>query len=224
MGSDPFGFLTDELRCSEPDREELRARLRGAVVDLGAGAGSKVDPSSTVGVGDLGAALAVSVDREFAPSPGRTRVRADLDGKALPFRDRAFDAAVCMHVLEHVGQPAVLVREIARVLAPGGWLLAAVPNGWSFSDNLYKVWKLVFLVANAEPIPHVQRFSKRSVRRMLDAAGLEPRYVARIGETFEWLARHRLLRAGLTTATSVLARVHEDTFSYGWMLACRKRP
>jgi SAM-dependent methyltransferase len=38
----------------------------------------------------------------------------------LPFKDEAFDAVVCENVIEHVPDPFQLVREIARVLKPGG--------------------------------------------------------------------------------------------------------
>jgi SAM-dependent methyltransferase len=49
---------------------------------------------------------------------------------ALPFPDGSFDRALCLDVLEHLAyadQPRAL-SELARVLAPGGELLASVPN------------------------------------------------------------------------------------------------
>ncbi len=44
---------------------------------------------------------------------------------ALPFRDESFDAVTCRLVLNHVRRPERIVREIARVLRPGGVLILA---------------------------------------------------------------------------------------------------
>lgn len=41
-------------------------------------------------------------------------------GEELPFRDDAFDAAVCCLVIEHVADADTLMSEVARVLEPGG--------------------------------------------------------------------------------------------------------
>jgi SAM-dependent methyltransferase len=55
---------------------------------------------------------------------GRTLVRDSrpfvlADGQALPFRDHAFDYCICMHVLEHVDDPAQMLREMQRVARAG---------------------------------------------------------------------------------------------------------
>ena len=41
--------------------------------------------------------------------------------------DAAFDATICSHVLEHVEDDAVAMRELRRVLVPGGWAIVMVP-------------------------------------------------------------------------------------------------
>ena len=50
-----------------------------------------------------------------------THVAADLT--RLPYADRSFDAIICGWVLEHLPDPAPGLRELARVLQPGGKLL-----------------------------------------------------------------------------------------------------
>jgi SAM-dependent methyltransferase len=54
-------------------------------------------------------------------SPRVTHAVADLT--KLPYADSSFDAVVCGWVLEHLPDPAPGLRELARVLAPGGKLL-----------------------------------------------------------------------------------------------------
>ena len=66
-------------------------------------------------------------------APPRVRlVDADLD-VALPFRHRTFDYVFCTEVLEHLTDPARCLRELRRVLAPGGRLTLSVPNASGFA-------------------------------------------------------------------------------------------
>ncbi len=52
----------------------------------------------------------------------------EVDAQALPFGDEAFDAVIANHMLYHVPDRPLAIREIARVLGPGGRLFAAT-NG-----------------------------------------------------------------------------------------------
>lgn len=49
------------------------------------------------------------------------------DGRDLPFGDGSFDGCLCSETLEHVPDDAAVIREIHRVLRPGGTLLLTVP-------------------------------------------------------------------------------------------------
>jgi ubiquinone/menaquinone biosynthesis C-methylase UbiE len=49
------------------------------------------------------------------------------DAHALPFPDASFDRVYCTEVLEHLLEPAKAVREIARVLVPGGRAVLTIP-------------------------------------------------------------------------------------------------
>lgn len=49
-------------------------------------------------------------------------------GERLPFVDGSFDLVVSLWVLEHLQDPAATLREVARVLAPGGHFVFVTPN------------------------------------------------------------------------------------------------
>jgi SAM-dependent methyltransferase len=85
---------------------------------------------------DLTEARLVGLDSDAARI---ARVRHDLrryrqvstviaDARDMPFPDATFDHAVCSEVLEHVTDDAAVVRELARVLKPGGTLVVTVPS------------------------------------------------------------------------------------------------
>lgn len=65
-------------------------------------------------------------------------------GEQLPFRDDSFDAVFSLAVLEHVRNPFLCAREIARVLKPGGQLYCVVPflsPYHGYPDHYYNMTK-----------------------------------------------------------------------------------
>jgi len=59
-----------------------------------------------------------------------------MDTRSLGFRDATFDSASMIEVLEHVDEPEKALREIARVLKPGGLLFISVPyRGFPFETH-----------------------------------------------------------------------------------------
>ncbi|HEY7217083.1 MAG TPA: methyltransferase domain-containing protein [Candidatus Binatia bacterium] len=60
--------------------------------------------------------------------PGIDRVAGVDLNRYLPFRADAFDAVDLVEVIEHIENQPQLIREIARVLRPGGALLISTPN------------------------------------------------------------------------------------------------
>lgn len=66
-------------------------------------------------------------------------------GHSLPFPDNSFDKVVCAEVLEHIPEYTSFLREIRRVLKPGGLLAVSVPRYfpewvcWQLSDAYHEV-------------------------------------------------------------------------------------
>ncbi|HET9851863.1 MAG TPA: methyltransferase domain-containing protein [Candidatus Limnocylindrales bacterium] len=95
----------------------IRAGTR--VLDLGAGPGD-----GTAMLAETGAAVAgVDFSRTMVAAarrrhPGLTFHEGDAE--VLPFADGVFDAIVSNFVVHHLARPALVFREVSRVLAPGG--------------------------------------------------------------------------------------------------------
>ena len=100
------------------------------------------------------------------------------DLSVLPFRDRTFDACLNVVTLEHVKDPALVIREIARALAPGGQFLLIVPFEWEEHQQPHDYF----------------RFTRYSVGYLLDQAGMKEVSIRPVGGFFRLLSR-RLLAA-----------------------------
>lgn len=66
------------------------------------------------------------IERARRSLPGVTFTVGPAD--AVPYPDAFFDAVLLLDVLEHVPDDTAVLREIARVLRPGGMLILSVPN------------------------------------------------------------------------------------------------
>lgn len=65
------------------------------------------------------------------------------DACVLPFRDGAFDVVISSECIEHTLDPLAAVREMARVVRPGGVLVVTTPNWvWRWSATVAAVLKL----------------------------------------------------------------------------------
>ena len=97
--------------------EAARRRPRGGLLcDVGAGAEAPAASAAWPG-------RRVALD--VVPGPGLDLI---ADGHALPLADKTAAAILLMEVLEHVPDPPRLLRECARVLAPGGHLCLTAPQ------------------------------------------------------------------------------------------------
>ena len=70
------------------------------------------------------------------PSEGGAYRRVDLNAQGLePFAEASFDVVLCSDVIEHLENPSAMLREIRRVLRPGGVAIVTLPNAFNLLER-----------------------------------------------------------------------------------------
>ncbi|MCE0761784.1 class I SAM-dependent methyltransferase [Pseudonocardia kujensis] len=95
---------------------------------------------------------------EAAAERGITVIQGSVEER-LPFEDATFDGVIAKDLLEHVERPGEVVREINRVLRPGGRVFASSPDAQKW------VW---------DDYTHVRPFTRKGFRRLFTDHGLKP--------------------------------------------------
>ena len=98
----------------------------------------------------------------------------DIETMALPFADAYFDCIVCGDVLEHLVDPAAVLRKLGRVLGDDGVIVISVPNvryheviamlgsgAWTYMD------------AGILDSTHLRFFTRSTLAAMVEEAGFE---------------------------------------------------
>lgn len=130
----------------------------GPILDLGCGTGGVL-----AHLGGFGPAFGID------PSPeavGFCRQRglpvALASGMELPFADSTFGAALALDVIEHVEDDVAILREMYRVLRPGGVAVLTVPAlPWLWSSH-------------DEVNHHYRRYVRKTLYRAICESGLRP--------------------------------------------------
>src|SRR5436190_14687343 len=127
----------------------LSDQPRGSLLDVPAGegalAGRLIDAGFEVRCCDL--------YPEIFRLDGVDIHQGNLDAE-LPFGDRSFDYVTCLEGLEHIENPQQAMREFARVLKPGGYLIVSVPNILNIEERLK--WLLYGYTSHFKPITRAQ--------------------------------------------------------------------
>ena len=118
------------------------------VLDLGSGRGGLSVAMMAMGARVTAIDLRARNNRMLELRASRYGWRADIArcrAEALCFADSSFDAVVCKDVTEHVGDPRALVREVARVLRPGGIAYITFINRLGWIDPHYRMPGINFM-------------------------------------------------------------------------------
>jgi len=136
----------------------LRLPARARILDAGCGSGRNMVELARHGAVSGVELSSTSVALARARNAGEVIAGSVLE---MPFESDGFDLAVCLDVIEHLADDVAALRELRRVVAPGGLLLVTVPAYqwlWSGHDEVNH---------------HHRRYNSRSLERAAAQAGWE---------------------------------------------------
>jgi SAM-dependent methyltransferase len=165
--------------------------LEGSMLENGCGVGTYVErlaPHTTFIVG-----MEYEINRvQEAYQVGLSHKNATMlcaSGENLPFPGETFSVILSHEVLEHVQDDQISMREMVRVLQPGGRILIFVPNrGYPFETHGI-FWRGRYIFGNIPLVnylprplrdllaPHVRIYRRRDLERLFN--GLPVSYVRR---------------------------------------------
>jgi SAM-dependent methyltransferase len=162
------------------DYAKLGVQSGDRLLDLGCGFGRHAFEAARRGAAvvalDAGAEEIARVRGTFAAMAEAGELAGDTlatavqgDALALPFPDGTFDRVIASEVLEHIPDDQAAMRELARVLRPGGTMAVTVPRcgpeaiNWALSDEYHDT-----------PGGHVRIYRRSTLERRLTSAGLQP--------------------------------------------------
>jgi 2-polyprenyl-3-methyl-5-hydroxy-6-metoxy-1,4-benzoquinol methylase len=122
-------ILSHLNNCQEsPERTAIK------ILDIGCGRGNLLKILKQTGCDCYGIER-----REFPIDDGFENIHIYKDKlESISFTEGFFDVVIIWHVLEHIDDPILTIRETARILRPGGLLAIAVPNFGSFQARVFR--------------------------------------------------------------------------------------
>ncbi len=197
------------------DFNRLGVRPGDRVLDVGCGTGrhafEALRRGARVAALDLGRDdlrqardwMAAMADAGEAPAPAEG-LAVQGDALRLPFPDAAFDRVIVSEVLEHVPDDVAAIREVRRVLRPGGTLAVTVPR-W-FPERV--CW-LLSEEYHTNPGGHVRIYKASELRGKLRSAGFAivgGHYAHALHAPYWWLK----CAVGVRRDDHVLARLYHS--------------
>lgn len=129
----------------------------------------------------------------------------------LPFASEYFECVICSEVLEHIPEHEIALKELVRVLKPGGHLVVSVPR--YFSERI--CW-LISPDYSRDEGGHIRIYKNRKLQRMLAKQGLQCwkiNYKHALHAPYWWLK----CLVGLKNETNLLVRAYKKFLEWDIM-------
>jgi len=105
---------------------------------LNLGAGPATNDVRTICKGDVGELIGADIDPIVLTNPELDQAVV-IENDVLPFSDSSFDLVFSNYVLEHVERPSQFLREVHRVLRPGGHFFFRTPNIYHYATIIARI-------------------------------------------------------------------------------------
>jgi len=161
--------VRDTLEAFQPIKPDARvievgSGAHGLIFYFGSQHGIGVDP------------LAVSYRSLFPRWQSSAQTIAAV-GESLPFGDRSFDVVICDNVVDHAESPARIVRELTRILVPGGLLYFTVNVHhpvYAVAAGVHSSWRAMGVPYEVGPFAdHTTHLTVEAAQRLFDGLPLE---------------------------------------------------
>ncbi|MCP4204588.1 MAG: class I SAM-dependent methyltransferase [bacterium] len=140
----------------------------GPVLDVGCSLGHAIEAATELGLEAKGLDLNESL-LEPCRERGFDVQLGDVAGP-YPFADASFNIVILKHVFEHTPEPRAALREIRRVLRPGGGVFIAVPNLEYFKARFFPN-TYYFFQPDSGGRYHFVYYAPKHLRRLVDGEG-----------------------------------------------------
>jgi len=157
------GFVLERL--AEIVRSFEKYRSHNRFLDVGCGAGTLLNIAGNEGWQAEGVEIS-KPSVEFLQSKGIKVFHGYLSSANFP--DDSFDVITAVEILEHITNPEDVIKEINRILRPGGLFWATTPHGRGISARMLgSKWSCV------APPEHLHLFSVTGIKNMLTENGFD---------------------------------------------------
>lgn len=204
----PAGYY-DQTRA---DLVALLPRPLGRVLDVGCGSGGAAQPLRERGAERL---VGIEVHPPAAARAGEAydAVHAGRVEDVLPELAERFDTILCYDVLEHLPDPAAVLRSLAELAEPRARLHASAPNArhWTLLRDLTLRGTFGYAAAGHRDDTHLRWFTRADLVRLLEECGWS--FAA------AWPGR---LRAPSRALARVTRGLSVEFLAYQWAVLARR--
>jgi ubiquinone/menaquinone biosynthesis C-methylase UbiE len=136
--------------------QAVSARRGERILDVGCGRGLDLASQKESGAelwGFDGSLVMIHRAKETFASNGMRKRLSCGSAENLPFRDSTFDKVYCKGAIDHFYDPSRAIREMTRVLRPGGLLVISVANFNSLSCRVGRLVNALYMALSGRELP-----------------------------------------------------------------------